>query len=168
LASVTRAARTAAFGTTADAAPFQALNARATQTMERYVSPVLSADGTSLVLGAFMPPPQGGFPEGQVGVSVVYESHWAGGAWTMPDNLSRDIFEGTSTERQLPTGLSNDRRTLFYFDEKLGKEQARFRDRPDAPLYTVVDLGARNGAIPNQDCSALYYTSNGNVLVDEP
>lgn len=164
--SVTRASRTAAFGSTVDSTAFQGLNQRAIQTLERYVSPVLAPDGSSLVFGAFMPEPTGGFPQGQEGVSVVYESRLANGAWSMPNNLSHDLFDGTTLARPLPTGLSGDSRTLFYFDEKSMKEQARFRDRPDAPLYTLVDLGARTGAMPNAACSALYYTSAGNVLID--
>lgn len=167
-ASISRTSRTAAFGATADASAFQALNSRSIQTMEHYLAPVLSPDGKSLMFAAFMPPPQGGFPVGQTGVSVVYESYWVGGVWAMPNNVSHDLFEGTSFERMLPTGISSDSRTLFYFDEGLAKEQARFRDRADAPLYTLIDLGMRDTAVPNADCTALYYSGDGNVLVDKP
>jgi hypothetical protein len=45
-------------------------------------------------------------------------------------------------------------------------ELARFRDRPDAPLYDKVDLGALQGAVPNSKCDKLYYSSGGDVLTD--
>lgn len=163
-AQLTRASRSAAFGATADTTSFFGLNARAVQTMEHYTSPVLSPDGKSLVYTGFTPEPEQGFPDGVDGVARVYESLWADDAWQMPTSISDGFFDGTTANRPLPSGLSSDSRTLFYFDEKTSKEVARFRDRPDAPLNTVVDLGDRDGAIPNAHCDVLFYTSDGNVL----
>jgi len=88
------------------------------------------------------------------------------GAWAMPANVSEGIFNGTTAKRPLPSALSSDSRTLFYFDEGTAKQAARFRDRPDAPLYTALDLGDRDGAIMNAACNTVYYTSGGNVLVE--
>ena len=88
----------------------------------------------------------------------------------MPNNLSaqiEDFDDGTGSKRKLPTGLSSDSRTLFYFDEGTGTEVARFRDRPDAPLYDHVDLGALAGATPNAKCDRIYYTSADANLVTE-
>ncbi len=165
-ASVSRATRSAAFGTTADTSEFIGLNQRSVQTMEHYAAPVLSPDGKTFVFGAFTPEPAQGFPEGVEGVAYVYESVFSNGAWAMPNNLSEGIFNGTTAARPLPSSLSSDSRTLFYFDEKTSKQAARFRDRPDAPLYTLVDLGDRDGAVVNSACNTIYYTSNGNVLVE--
>jgi len=164
-ASLRRTARTSAFGSMPDTTAFLELNQRALQTMEHYAAPVLAPDGKSLVFSGFTPEPPGGFPSGVVGVAVVYESLSSPSGWSTPTNISQYLFEGTTLKRPLPTGLSFDSRTLFYFDEGTGKQQARFRDRPDAPLYTVVDLGDRVGAIPNRACDALYYSSSGNVVV---
>ena len=161
-----RTARNVAFGAVADAAPFSAIAARAVQTMEHLAYPVLSPDGKSFVFVGYTPEPVGGFPDGVEGTSIVYESVLAGEVWAMPNNLSHEIFDGTSAARPLPSALSSDSRTLFYFDEATNKQVARFRDRPDAPLYTAVDLGVRVGAVPNAGCDVVYYTSGGNVLFD--
>ncbi len=137
--------------------------------MEHYTSPVLSADGKSLIYTGFTPKPAQGFPDGVEGVARVYESLWADDAWQMPTSISENLFDGTTAARPLPSGLSKDSRTLFYFDEKTSKQAARFRDRgdPSAPLSTQIDLGDRPGAIPNADCDVLYYTSDDGKVVSE-
>jgi WD40-like Beta Propeller Repeat len=163
-ASLTRASRTAAFSATADDSAFYGLNQRAIQTMEHYAAPVLSPDGKSLVYTGFTPEPEQGFPAGVEGVARVYESLWANKAWQMPESISDGFFNGTTAGRPLPSGLSSDSRTLFYFDEKTMTQAARFRDRPDAPLNLEVDLGGREGAMPNAGCDVLYYTSDGDVI----
>jgi WD40-like Beta Propeller Repeat len=156
-ASLTRNSRTGEFGNTADPGAFAGLNARALQTLEHYTHPVLSPDGKSLVFAAFTPSLAGG-------PAVVYESVFSNSGWAMPSSISHYIFDGTTEKRPLPSGISSDSRTLFYYDEALSQQVARFRDRPDAPLYTVVDLGGRTGSVPNGSCKRIYYTSNGNVL----
>lgn len=164
--ALTRASRSVAFGATADAAPFGPIADRAIQTMEHLAYPVLSPDGKTFVFVGYTSEPEGGFPSGVMGTSIVYESASVSGIWTTPSNISHAIFDGTSAKRPLPSALSVDSRTLFYFDEATNKQVARFRDRPDAPLYTAVDLGARVGAVPNAGCNVVYYTSGGNVLLD--
>jgi len=165
-ASVTRNSRSGAFGTTADSSAFTAINQRAIQTMQHYAAPVLAPDGKSFVFSAFTPEPDDGFPSGFEGVSVVFESVWSATSWAMPESISQNLFDGTTGTRALPSGLSSDSRTLFYFDEGSGKQVARFRDRPDAPLYTAVDLGDRIGAVPVAKCNRIYYSSDdGDVLI---
>jgi len=155
--ALSRAARSDDFRTSADTSAFLGLNARALQTLEHFAAPVLAPDGKSFVFTGFTP--------GADGTSVVYESLWAGSEWAMPNNISRlATFDGTGDKRPLPTGLSSDSRTLFYFDEATSKEVARFRDRPDAPLYHAVDLGGLAGAMPNGKCDRIYYSSTGDVL----
>jgi hypothetical protein len=158
-ASVARSARNADFGTTADPTAFTGLNQRAAQTMEHYAHPVLSPDGKSFVFAAFTPAVAGG-------VAVVYESTSSNGAWAMPSNISAGLFNGTTEQRALPSGLSSDSRTLFYYDEASTHQMARFRDRPDAPLYDVVDLGGRVDAVPNVSCNRIYYSAAGNILTE--
>jgi hypothetical protein len=165
-AVLTRASRTAAFSATPDSSAFYGLNQRAIQTMEHYAAPVLAPDGKSLIYTGFTPEPEQGFPEGVEGVARVYESLLANGTWQMPESISDGFFNGTTAARPLPSGLSSDSRTLFYFDEKTMKQAARFRDRSDAPLNVVVDLGDREGATPNARCDVLYYTSGDDVLTE--
>ncbi|MEI9940758.1 MAG: hypothetical protein WDO69_26380 [Pseudomonadota bacterium] len=164
-AAFTRTSRSASFDATPDDTAFTGINQRALQTMQHYAAPVLAPDGKSFVFAAFTPEPTAGFPAGFAGVSVVYESTWTMNGWAMPDSISQDLFDGTTAARALPSALSSDSRTLFYLDEGNGKQMARFRDRPDAPLYTVVDLDTRTGAVPDAKCDRLYYSSDGNVLV---
>jgi hypothetical protein len=157
--AVTRAARSDDFGLVADPSAFGALNDRAAQSQEHYAQPVLAPNGKSFIFLSYTP--------GIVtNPAVVYESTLSGNVWAMPSNISQYIFDGTTAKRPMPSGLSSDSRTLFYFDEASNKQMARFRDRPDAPLYTVVDLGGRMGAVPNSTCKRIYYTSSGNVLTE--
>jgi hypothetical protein len=164
-AAFTRGSRSDDFDTNADDSMFSAINQRAIQTMQHYVAPVLSPDGKAFIFAAFTPPPEGGFSGTFQGVAMVYESPWTANGWAAPESISQDLFDGTSTARALPSGLSSDSRTLFYLDEGSGKQMARFRDRPDAPLYTVVELDTRTGAVPNAACDRLYYSSAGDILV---
>jgi len=162
-AAFTRGARDGAFDTTPDASAFTAINQRALQTMQHYAAPVLAPDGKTFVFSAFTPTPEGGFPSGVAGISVVFQSLATTNGWSMPESISQDLFDGTSAARALPSGLSSDSRTLFYVDEGSGKQTARFRDRADAPLYTVVDLDQLTRAVPNLDCKRLYYSSAGDI-----
>ncbi|HYP77238.1 MAG TPA: hypothetical protein VER12_14815 [Polyangiaceae bacterium] len=166
-AAFSRSSRSSAFELAFDESAFSGINQRALQTMQHYAAPVLAPDGKTFVFSGFTPAPAGGFPPGFEGVSVIYESIWTPNGWAMPESLSQDSFDGTSAARPLPSGLSTDSRTLFYLDEGSGKQMARFRDRRDAPLYTVVDLDQRTHAVPNSNCERLYYSSGGDVLVSD-
>lgn len=167
-AAFTRPSRSADFAATADDSAFTGINQRALQTMQHYAAPVLAPDGKTFVFSGFTSKPTAGFPSGVEGVSVVYESMWTTNGWAMPESISQGLFDGTTATRPLPSGLASDSRTLFYLDEASGKQMARFRDRPDAPLYTVVDLDTRSRAVPNAQCDRLYYSSDGDVLVAAP
>ena len=160
-AALTRDDRTADFSATADDSAFVALNDRAAQTQEHYAAPVLAPDGKSFVFSGFTP----GYGD-VVGVSFVYESLLSGEVWDMPGNLSHESFDGTDTKRPLPTALSSDSRTLFYFDEATSTEMVRFRDRPDAPLGSPIDISGLDGAVPNTKCDRVYYSSAGDVLTE--
>jgi len=164
-AAFTRSSRSDDFDASADDSAFVAINQRALQTTQRYAAPVLSPDGKTFVFAAFSPIPEGGFSGSFQGISMVFEAPWTTHGWAMPESISQDLFDGSSVGRALPSGLSSDARTLFYLDEASGKQMARFRDRPDAPLYTVVDLGTRTRAVPNAECDRLYYSSEGDILV---
>jgi len=164
LGSLSRGSRTDAFDTTADVSAFELLNQLAAQILQHYAAPVLAPNGKTLIFTAFIPEPEQGFPPGFEGTASVHESPWSSDHWERPENISQYLFDGTTLARPLPTGLSADSRTLFYLDEATSKELARFRDRPDAPFATLLDLGQRVGAIPNSACDTLYYFDNGDVL----
>jgi hypothetical protein len=127
--------------------------------MEQYAAPVLAPNGTSFIFTGYTT---------YGDISVVYESLATMGVWNMPTNISHLIFDGTGTARPLPTALSADSRTLFYFDEGANQQMARFRDRPEqnAPFYDHIALPGLMGAEPNAKCDRVYYSSAGNVLTE--
>jgi hypothetical protein len=155
--ALSRDSRTTAFGASADTTAFLALNARSQQTLEQYAAPVLAPNGSSFIFAASTTQGTG---------AVVYESLLTDGVWDMPTNISMEAgFDGGPW---LPTALSADSRTLFYFDKGANEEIARFRDRgePNAPFYDKVALPGLQGAAPNAKCDRVYYSSAGNVLTE--
>jgi len=79
------------------------------------------------------------------------------------------VLDGAASARRLPTGLSADQRTLFYFNEETMQEEGRWRaaNAASSPLYDVVSLGLRRGAAPNSACDRLYSGTNGDVVVEK-
>jgi hypothetical protein len=115
--------------------------------------PVVSADGQSLFYlltigtGAGTPP-------------ILYESTWDSKAkqWTSGLPLPNAEFAITSaSQRRRATGASDDRRTLFFFDEVSGKERAAWRASPTAPFDKFVDVAAAPEAAPSANCNPLYF-----------
>jgi hypothetical protein len=41
---------------------------------------------------------------------------------------------------------------------------ALFRQYEDAPFYNPLDLGEREGVVPNEDCSRLYSSSGAGLV----
>jgi hypothetical protein len=62
-----------------------------------------------------------------------------------------------------PTGLSADKRALFFFDEVTEKQMVGFFDWDATTATTFADLGARTGTSPNADCTTLYYESSSDL-----
>jgi hypothetical protein len=161
LGQMTRPTRDAIFTGTVDESAFAAVNQDAVYTGKLYASPVVSQSDDQLFFNSE-------FPNGASTVVVCNGS--SGANWTPPVQLSTQVFDGDSTSRRLPTGVSADARTLFYFNEESQQEEARWRDSAqlNSPLYDTVDLGARRGAAPNAACNRLYSVSVslGDVVVE--
>ncbi|CAN5337487.1 hypothetical protein BH09MYX1_BH09MYX1_14540 [soil metagenome] len=66
-----------------------------------------------------------------------------------------------------PTGLSNDRRAIFYFDELSGTEKIGFFEWDATTATTFLDLGARANAQPNSDCTVLTYDTAGDLYTGQ-
>jgi hypothetical protein len=159
LGEITRLTRNAAFGGSVDESAFAAVNQDAVYTGKLYASPVISAGDDQLFFNSTFP----------LGAStVVVATRSAGNAWSAPLRLTPQLLDGNNTTRRLPSGVSADARTLFYFNEQSGQEEARFRASPsiDSPLYDMVSLGARTGAAPNAACNRLYSGSSNDVVVE--
>jgi hypothetical protein len=160
LGEMTRASRDVVFSGDVDESAFAGVNQDAVYTGKLYAYPVVSPSDDQLFFNSSFP----------MGASTVVVSTRAGSdAWSAPVKLTSELLDGDSTTRRLPTGVSADARTLFYFNEGSMLEEARFRDTPSiqSPLYDMVSLGARHGATPNTACNRLYSSSTGDVVVEK-
>jgi hypothetical protein len=160
LGELTRASRDGVFGSDVDESAFAAVNEDAVYTGKLYAYPVVSPGDDQLFFNSTFP----------MGVSTVVVSTRSGSeAWSAPVKLTSKLLDGESKTRRLPSGVSADARTLFYFNEETMLEEARFRDTPtiESPLYDMVSLGARRGAAPNAACNRLYSSSTGDVVVEK-
>jgi len=160
LGEMTRASRDGVFGGDVDESAFGAVNQDAVYTGKLYAYPIVSPGDDQLFFSSTFP----------MGASTVVVSTRGGSdPWSAPVKLTSDLLDGESTTRRLPSGVSADARTLFYFNEGTMLEEARFRDTPsiESPLYDMVSLGARRGAAPNTACNRLYSSSSGDVVVEK-
>ena len=64
-------------------------------------------------------------------------------------------------DRFQPTGMSGDGKTLFLWHEAEMSEFAAVFDTSNASFVRTANLGGLSGAMPNGDCSRLYYDSAG-------
>jgi hypothetical protein len=158
LGEMTRSARDVAFSGDVDQTAFSLVNQASTYSGNIFASPALSPDDQELFSSSTAP---GGAS------TVVVATRASDQTWTSPTRLS-EALDGATGMRRLPTGVSADARTLFYFNEETMKEEARWRDTATlaSPLYDMVDLGTRRGAQPNSACDKLYSQSSGDVIVE--
>jgi hypothetical protein len=158
LGELTRATRDEAFSGAVDQSAYATVNQNAVETGDIYASPTVSPDDLELFFNSAF---QGGAS------TVVVSTRSAGQVWSSPTRVSSEL-DGQDTARCLPTGVSADERTLFYFNEMSMMQEARWRDEPDltSPLYDMVDLGARRGAQPNAACDHLYSDTATDVVVE--
>jgi len=159
LGELTRANRSAAFSGEVDTSAFSAVNQDADFAGKRYASPAIAPTDDQLFFNS-------SFSDD---VSTIVISSRTGTApWGTPKELSPGTFNGTSGKRRLPSGVSADARTLFYFNEESAREEARWRSSRSASsaLYDMLSLGARRGATPNSACNRLYSDADGDVVVE--
>jgi hypothetical protein len=159
LGEMTRASRDGVFSGDVDESAFAGVNQDAVYTGRLYAYPAVSPNDDQLFFNS-------SFPMGAS--TVVVSTRGTGEAWSAPVKLTSELLDGESKTRRLPSGVSADARTLFYFNEASMLEEARFRDTPsiESPLYDMVSLGARHGASPNTACNRLY-SSSGDVVVEK-
>ena len=155
----TRTSRTSPFSGAIDTTAFAIINQDADFTGKLYASPTIAAGDDQLF-----------FNSSFLGAdsTIVASSRSGTGTWSSPRTLSAGIFDGRAGQRRLPTGISADGRTLFYFNEESAEQEARFRATSSltSPLYDMRSLGARRGATPNFACNRLYSESNGDLVVE--
>jgi hypothetical protein len=160
LGELTRATRDQAFAGEVDESPFNDVNQDAIYAGQIYASPVLSAGDDRIYFNS-------GFPGATS--TVVVSTRAPGLPWKAPVTLTPTLLDGASGQRRLPTGISADERTLFYFNEESSHEEARFRASSalSSALYDMRSLGERRGATPNSACDRLYSESGSDVVVEK-
>jgi hypothetical protein len=161
LGEMTRSSRGAAFAGSVDESAFAAVNEDAVYTGRLYASPAVSPTDQQLFFNS-------SFPGGAS--TVVVSTATVDAGWSTPLQLTPLLLDGDSAaERRLPSAISVDQRTLFYFNEQTMTEEARFREAPNrtSPPYDLVSLGMRRGATPNTACDRLYSASGGDVVVEK-
>ncbi|HYP74982.1 MAG TPA: hypothetical protein VER12_03465 [Polyangiaceae bacterium] len=159
LGELTRSSRGNAFSAIIDTSAFLAINQDSDFTRRVYASPVVSAGDDQLFFNSSL----------DAYSTIVVSSRTAAGSFGAPKTLSAAVFDGNDGKRRLPTGVSADGLTLFYFNEESAEEEARWRatSSVDSPLYDMLSLGGRRAATPNSACDRLYSTSSGDVVVEQ-
>ena len=161
LGELTRTTREEPFAAEVDESAFSNVNQNAIYTGKIYASPVVSGRDEQLFFNSSFP---------DAASTVVVSTRSNGSPWTAPVTLTPVVFDGSgSAKRRLPTGISADERTLFYFNEESSQEEARFRASSalSSALYDMLSLGHRRGATPNSACDRLYSESDSDVVVEK-
>jgi len=160
LGELTRSSRTSAFSSTVDETAFVRINQDSTYTSRIYASPVVSAGDDQLFFNS-------SYPEAES--TVVVSTRSGADAWLPPTQLTDSVLDGPAGGRRLPSGVSADTRTLFYFNEESQAEEARFRTktRIGSALSDMQPLGTRRNAAPNAGCNRLYSEANSDVVVEK-
>ncbi|MES1185849.1 MAG: hypothetical protein ABUL60_18700 [Myxococcales bacterium] len=153
---LSRAARGDAFAGDADVTAYARINGLKPMSGHSVGWPVLSHDGKDLYFVSYF------------GSALVNQSKRdSGGVFDIGTEIDEFTLGGPEGEYKLLSGLSSDQRAIFFFDQKSQHAMALFRSRDGAPFYDPLDLGARRGATPNQDCSRVY-SSTPSGLVAQP
>lgn len=157
LGELSRASRSTVFAGPVDVSSFVDLNQDSDFTGRIYASPTLSAEGDQLFFNSAL----------QQTSTVVVSSRTASG-WGRAQRLVTATLDSSNGKRRLPTGVSADARTLFYFNEESAEEEARWRSSSleNTPLYDIRSLGARRGASVNFACDRLYSGASGSLVVE--
>jgi hypothetical protein len=155
---LTRAGHGAAFSSEIDEAPFAPLNTLAIHTGDAYTAPVLSAGGELLVFSAYAA------SDSLVYVATQSELQ----LWQSPAPQDAFWFAGGGAALKLPTGISSDLRTLFYYDEGTSQQAAVWRRSPGDPFDQKQVFAGYRGAIPNASCDAIYTSLAGELILARP
>lgn len=152
--AISRAARGQAFGVTVDTAPFAFINSAKPMSGRDLGWPVLSSDGGTLYFLSY-------FGQGL----VVQSTKGQDGVFDLGKEIDEYTLGGSEGEYKYINGISTDQRAMFYLDEASGHAMAIFRSRPGGPFYDPVDLGERQGVVPNGDCNRAYSSADGALVI---
>jgi hypothetical protein len=151
-AELSRDARPGSFGDQPDETRFAKINGLRPMSGESVGWPVLSSDGQALYFVSYF------------GQARVKQSALEAGEFSIGEPIDEFTLGGALGEHKLLSGISADQRAIFFFDQATSHAMALFRSRPDAPFYEPLDLGERQGATPNQDCSRIYSSTGSGIV----
>jgi hypothetical protein len=85
-----------------------------------------------------------------------------GNEWLDSTTYSTPSLTAQAGGRRMPTGISADGQTLFFWDQVTGIERAAYRpmgfdSKGSDDFEYAVDVGPMPAAAPNTACNALYY-----------
>jgi hypothetical protein len=153
---LTRASRGSAFAASMTTSEFAIINAEISggEIIEHLGDPLIGASDETFYYSRY---PAG---VGQ-NIATVFEADRSGSApWGDGTAINGAAIEETGGgQRRRPSGISADGRTLFYWDDASGAEMMTWRATPTGAFATAISIGARTGAEPNADCTAIYYSA---------
>lgn len=152
--AISRSARGQAFGAAADTSPFAFINSAKPMSGRDLGWPVLSSDGATLYFVSYF---------GQA--RVVQSTKGQNGVFDLGQETDEFTLGGEEGEYKYINGISTDQRAMFYLDEASGHAMAIFRSRPGGPFYFPIDLGERQGIVPNGDCNRAYSSADGALVI---
>ena len=129
---------------------FATLNANADQNDLRLLGGVISPDDRTLFYLV---------TDGTDDQPLRVSTRSGTGNWPVGTPIEACEFQTEAGIYRQPTGVSADGLTLFFVDYVRGQTRAAFRESVNAPFAWFVDLGTRDRAQPNADCSRLYFTA---------
>jgi hypothetical protein len=149
-----RASRSVAFEGDPDTTAFAKINSLKPMSGHSVGWPVLSSDGNDLYFLSYF------------GQALAVQSKLGqDGVFDFGTEIDQFTLGGNDGEYKLLSGVSSDQRAIFFFDQATKHAMALFRSRPGAPFYDPLDLGARQGVVPNQDCSRIYSSLASGLVV---
>jgi hypothetical protein len=151
---VKRDARGAAFGVEPSETRFAKINALKPMSGQSVGWPVLSSDGKALYFVSYFG--QAGVRQSELGADDTFSIGTA---------IDEFTLGGKAGQYKLISGLATDQRAIFFFDEATQHAMALFRSRPGSPFYEPLDLGERQGVAPNEDCTRIYSTVGGELVL---
>lgn len=156
LAALSRDERGHAFDGGAETAAFEKINLLEPITGKSVGWPVLSNDGSALYYLSYS---DSSF--------VVRSELGQDGVYDFGTRIDEFTLGGTEGAHKLPSALSADERAIFFFDQGTERAGALFRARPLGPFYDPIELGPSRAVAPNLDCSRLYSSVGGVVVVQQ-
>jgi hypothetical protein len=96
---------------------------------------------------------------------VVQSTKGQNGVFDLGKEIDEYTLGGNEGEYKYINGISTDQRAIFFLDEATGHAMALFRSYSGAPFYDPVDLGERQGVVPNGDCNRAYSSAAGALVI---